>query len=284
MSILLLGASGLLGNTLLRYFNLQSNLEVVGTSRSLTSIKTLSKDLQNKVIPNIDVENSDHLLKVISEVKPDIIINCVGVVKQLHEANDPLSALPINAILPHRLAKLTEISGARLIHFSTDCVFSGKKGNYLESDQPDASDIYGISKWMGEVDHPNVITLRTSLIGHELSGNRSLVNWFLSQNGSIKGYQNAIFSGLPAIEIAKVLHHFVLPNSKLHGLYHLSADPISKYQLLSIIADIYKKKIEIIPDYSYVIDRSLDSSRFRTITGFSPKSWPEMIKAMHDFR
>ena len=281
--ILILGASGMLGSTLLRYLSSQSNIDVYGTARSFHSVGTLPKALYAHLKLNVDVENADHLLKVFSDVRPDVVLNCVGIVKQLSEADDPLTAIPINSLLPHRLAKLCAASGARLIHFSTDCVFLGSKGMYKESDFPDATDLYGRSKLMGEVDYPNAITLRTSLIGHELSGNRSLVSWFLSQSGSIKGFRRAIFSGLPTVEIARVVHEHVLPNTDLCGLYHLSVDPISKFDLLRLVADVYGKSIEIIPDHQLVIDRSLDSSRFRAATGFSPQHWSEMVQAMHDF-
>lgn len=273
----------MLGSTLLRYFYSQTDLEVYGTARSVHSIQSFSEDLRLRVLLNVDVENLDHLLRVFADVRPDVVINSVGVVKQLSESSDPLVALPINSLLPHRLAKLCAAAGARLIHFSTDCVFSGVRGGYLESDPPDAYDMYGRSKLFGEVDYSNAITLRTSLIGHELSGSRSLVSWFLSQKGSVRGFTKAFFSGLPTVEIARVIEQFVLPNPHLRGLYHLSAEAISKHDLLLLVRDIYGKKVDIIPDDSLVIDRSLDSTRFREATGFAPKPWPELVQAMYDF-
>lgn len=281
--ILVIGASGMLGSTLLRYFADQEDVDIFATARSPESTKTLSNQLKDKILFQVDIENINHLLKTFSMTQPDVVINCVGVIKQLTQAKDPLTAIPINSILPHRLAHLAATSKARLIHFSTDCVFSGAAGNYSESDCPDALDLYGRSKLIGEVDYPNAITLRTSLIGHELSSNRSLVNWFLSQTGSVKGFRKAIFSGLPTIEIARVIHEFVLPNPELHGLYHLSVKSISKFDLLSLIAKVYSKDINIIPDDSLVVDRSLDSSRFCAATGFSPRPWPELIQSMYDF-
>lgn len=283
LRVLVLGASGMLGSTLLRYLSSQSDVEVYGTARSSHSIRNLPEASQAHVRLNVDVENADHLLKVFAEVRPDAVLNCVGIVKQLSEADDALVAIPVNSLLPHRLAKLCAASGARLIHFSTDCVFSGSKGMYRESESPDATDLYGRSKLMGEVYYADAITLRTSLIGHELTGNRSLVSWFLSQQVSVKGYRQAIFSGLPTVEIARVVHEHVLPNTDLCGLYHLSVDPISKLDLLRLVADVYGKSIAIIPDDDLFIDRSLDSSRFRVATGFSPKPWPDLIQAMHDF-
>lgn len=281
--VLILGSSGLLGSTLLRYFFSQGDIEVYGTARSHHSVRNLPEVLQARVKLHISVENPDHLLKVVADVCPDVVLNCVGIVKQISEADDPLNAIPINSLLPHRLARLCGASGIRLIHFSTDCVFSGTKGFYKENDLPDAADLYGRSKLIGEVDYPNAITIRTSLIGHELSGNRSLVSWFLSQRGSVKGFRKAIFSGLPTVEIARVVHEFVLPNPDLCGLYHLSVNPISKFDLLRLVADVYRKTIEICPDDDLVIDRSLDSSRFRAATGFSPKPWAELIQSMKDF-
>lgn len=283
MRILIFGVSGMLGSTLLRYFSAQDSFEVYGTARSHSAIGRLPSHLHQNIFLNFDAENTDHLIKVISVAQPDVVINCVGVVKQLAEADEPLSAIPLNSLLPHRLAGLAATCDARLIHISTDCVFSGDRGGYVESDLPDAADLYGRSKLMGEVDYPNAVTLRTSLIGHELNGSRSLVSWFLSQQGSVKGFTKAIFSGLPTVEIARVIEQFVLPNSGLRGLYHLSAESISKHDLLVLVRDIYGMQIDIIPDDSLVIDRSLNSSRFRGATGFAPKTWPEMIHAMHDF-
>ena len=283
MRILVLGVSGVLGSAMLQVLAKGQRHEVFGSSRSAWVKNFLPPKVADNVIIGIDVESVDMLTRLFSRVQPDVVINCVGLVKQLAEADNPLLALPINSLLPHRVACLCEMARARLIHFSTDCVFSGKKGSYLENDVPDAMDLYGRTKLLGEVDYPHAITLRTSLIGHELNGTRSLVNWFLAQEGSVRGYTKAIFSGLPAVEIARVIEKYVLPHPELHGVYYLSADPIIKHDLLSIVKDVYSKQVEIIPDDSLVIDRSLDSSRFCHTTGFVPKAWPELVKAMHDF-
>jgi len=282
--VLILGANGMLGSTLLRYFSNQEDVEVFGTLRSGGLARCLPEKLRFQINSEVDVGNDEHLRRFFTEFQPDVVVNCIGVVKQLADAADPVTAISINALLPHRLARLCANLGVRFIHFSTDCVFSGDKGNYLESDVPDATDLYGRSKLLGEVDYPNAITLRTSLIGHELNSARSLVNWFLSQEGSVKGYRRAVFSGLPTVEIARVIHEYVLPNPDLRGVYHLSVDPISKFDLLSLVAKVYNKKIDIIPDDSVVIERSLDSTRFREATGFKPKPWPQLIQEMHDFK
>lgn len=281
--VLVLGASGMLGNAVLRVFAESDGFAVSGTVRSARSLRLLPSSVQQRLIPGVDVENADSLLSVFGQVHPDIVINCIGLVKQLSESDDPLSAVPINSLLPHRLARICAVSGSRLVHMSTDCVFSGIKGMYVEDDFADAKDLYGRSKFLGEVDYPNAITLRTSIIGHELDGARSLVGWFLSQEGSVHGFKNAVFSGLPTVEIARIIRDAVIPRPDLRGVYHVSAEPINKFDLLTLLAASYGKKIRIEKDESVVINRSLDSTRFRKETGFSPASWSELIKQMHQF-
>ena len=282
--LLILGASGMLGSALLRYFSKVNDCTVFGAARSHKAVDYFSTDLADCLILGHDLCNSDDLIELFDKVKPNLVINCVGVVKQHEDINDSLTTIHINSLLPHRLAYLCNISGARLIHISTDCVFSGDDGFYKETDVPDATDLYGRSKLLGEVSYPNAITLRTSLIGHELDGSRSLINWFLKQDGKVNGYTKALFSGMPTIEVARIIETFVIPSKKLEGVYHLSVDPISKYELLSLVRDVYAKHVEIVPDDSVVIDRSLDSTRFRRATGFVPKSWLELVQTMHDCR
>lgn len=281
--VLVLGASGMLGNAVLRSFSESEEFTVIGTTRSTSAISNLPGNLQHLVVTGVDVDNNDSLIDAFVKYTPDVVINCVGLVKQLAAADDPLTAIPINSLLPHRLAKLCQVGGARFIHISTDCVFSGFKGMYVESDVPDAQDLYGRSKLLGEVDYPNSVTLRTSIIGHELAGARSLVGWFLAQTGSIKGFNRAFFSGLPTVELARVIRDFVIPNSNIRGLYHVSAGRINKYDLLKLIASVYEKAIEIAPDDKLVIDRSLNGDRFREATGYIAPEWPALIKTMHSY-
>jgi dTDP-4-dehydrorhamnose reductase len=281
--ILVIGASGMLGNAVLRLFSQSHGYEAFGSVRSPAARRLLTEDVKANVINGVDVENADSLIRLFDIVRPNVVINCVGLVKQLAEADDPLVAIPLNALLPHRLARLCAVAGARFVHMSTDCVFSGAQGMYIESDVADAKDLYGRSKLLGEVDYPHAITLRTSIIGHELRGARSLVDWFLTQEGSVRGFKRAIFSGLPTVEVARVIRDYVIPHPELHGLYHLSAAPINKFDLLTLVAGTYGKTIDINADEQLVIDRSLNSDRFRQASGFEPKSWPELINSMHDF-
>tara|TARA_B110000211_G_scaffold207936_1_gene244119 strand:- start:1366 stop:2235 length:870 start_codon:yes stop_codon:yes gene_type:complete len=281
--VVIIGASGMLGSAVTRYFYRESEISITGTVRSKDSIGLFPQYLQDNIVWGVDVDDFDSIREFIKEYQPDIVINCVGLVKQLSDANDPLLALPINSLFPHMLARCCAEYGARVIHISTDCVFSGSKGGYLEDEIPDAQDLYGLSKRLGEVDYPNAVTLRTSIIGHELNGNHSLIDWFLSQEGSVKGFSEAVFSGLPTVEIARIIKDYVIPNKELRGLYHVSADPINKYDLLNLVANIYGHNTEIIKDTDFKIDRSLDSSRFRAVTGFKPVPWHEMITTMKKF-
>lgn len=274
----------MLGNAVTRVLSEDEGLEVWGAVRSAGAKAYFDEGIRERICVGVDVEHQDGLLKLFADIKPDIVVNCVGLVKQLEQAEDPLQAIPINALLPHRLARLSALSGARLIHMSTDCVFSGRRGMYTEDDPADASDLYGRSKYMGEVDYPHAVTLRTSIIGHELNGQRSLLNWFLSREGSVKGYTRAIFSGLPTVELARIIRDIVIPRPELRGVYHVSAEAISKHDLLKLIAERYGKRIAIVPDSEVVIDRSLNSERFRAATGYTAPSWPELIDRMHAYQ
>lgn len=282
MKVLVLGVTGMLGSTVFKQLSSDPKYQVWGTLRSAAGLKHFPAQAHDFLLSNVDVLEQDSLLTVLDQVRPNVVINCVGLIKQLSDGKDPLRALPINTLLPHKLAKLCSLTGARLIHISTDCVFNGRKGMYLETDISDAEDLYGKSKYIGELhDLPHAVTLRTSIIGHELDSNASLVNWFLAQKNSVKGYKRAIFSGLTTVELAKVIKDFVIPNNHLQGLYHVSVDPIDKYTLLKLIADVYGKGIGIEVDELVQIDRSLDSTKFRRETGYIPPSWAQLIKKMH---
>ncbi|MDN3920957.1 dTDP-4-dehydrorhamnose reductase family protein [Roseateles violae] len=282
--MLVLGASGMLGHAVLRWFARDPRYSVCGVMRDAGAKQKLqSAAPRAELITGIDVGCADQLAGVIAQGKPDVVINCVGLVKQLAAADDPLLALPINALLPHRLAGLCRLAGARMIHVSTDCVFSGAVGGYREHDPPDARDLYGLSKLMGEVDAEHAVTLRTSIIGHELSSQRGLVAWFLGQQGSVQGYTRAIFSGLPTVELARVIEEHVLPHSGLRGIYHVSASPISKFDLLQLVAQEYGHSVVIEPSARMVIDRSLNSERFQAATGYLAPDWAELVRRMCAF-
>ena len=284
MKVLVFGASGMIGSAMFRVLNAKKEWQVWGTLRSADRKRFFSGGQQDKLVSGVDVEKYDELVRVFARVKPDVVVNCIGLTKHHKDAEDPLLALTLNAQLPHRMADLCDVTGGRLIHVSTDCVFAGTKGNYAEGDATDASDVYGKSKNLGEVDYPHAVTLRTSTIGHELQSAYGLLEWFLAQQGRCKGFSRAIFSGLPNTEFARVVQDVVIPRPDLHGLYHVGAAPIGKYELLQLIAKVYGKQIDIVRDDDFSIDRSLNSACFNKATGYKPEAWPELIQTMHASR
>lgn len=280
MRILILGGDGMLGHQLLKSW--QNTHEVRVTLRQNQShyAKYNLFHIANSSY-NIDVRHFDDVQKVAEGFKPDAVINAVGIIKQRTEAQDAIMSLEINALLPHRLSSLCEQLESRLVHISTDCVFSGAKGNYTEDDFEDAGDLYGRSKLMGEVAGPHAITLRTSIIGLELARQESLVEWFLSQRGNIQGFTQAIYSGFTTQEIARIIEFILLKHSSLSGLWHVASAPISKYGLLKKLGDcLNRNDIKIEPSDELDCDRSLNASQFLNATGYRPPSWDEMLKEL----
>jgi dTDP-4-dehydrorhamnose reductase len=281
VKVLVLGGSGMLGHAVYRVLATAPGVEAFATLRSDMARRHFPPALQGGLIGGVDVLDGDALMAALIRLRPEAVVNCVGVVKQLGAAKDPLAVLPLNALLPHRLARLCALLGARLVHISTDCVFRGDRGGYIEADRPDADDLYGRSKLLGEVDEPHAITLRTSIIGRELECRHGLVEWFLSQSGTVRGFTRAVFSGLTTDELARVILRHVLPDPGLRGVWQVSGAPITKHDLLLLLRDAYGRDLRIEPDPAFVLDRSLDSTRFRQATGYSPPDWPAMIQAMH---
>lgn len=277
----MLGASGLIGSAIYKKLHAVNSFEVYGGLRDPNSRNLFSITLQNNLVNYGDLSRGLSSPFVLDKIKPSVVINCAGLTKHKKEADNPEIAMPINVSMPHQFASACDSRGIRFIHISSDCVFSGLKGGYVESDSPDALDLYGRSKAMGEVMSGNALTLRTSTIGHELCTRYGLLDWFLSQDEECLGFSKAVFSGLPSIVFAEVIKDIVLPNPDLKGLYHVSADPINKYELLKLIANVYGKKIEIKQDCEFTIDRSLNYEKFKVATGYTPTSWPELIETMY---
>ena len=283
MKILILGGHGMLGHRL--WLNLQKEHEVWVTVRQTSSpFPNLPEFPSNRVRTDVDASNFDQVTRALASIQPDLVINCIGLIKQMgHLARDPIMSISLNALLPHRLSLICRAAKIRMVHISTDCVFSGKKGNYLESDESDAEDLYGRSKFLGEVAYPpHSITLRTSIIGRELKTRLGLIEWFLSQKDgdTIRGYKHAIYSGFTTDELSRIIMNNIIPYPELTGLYHVSSDPINKYDLLQITNQVFGRRINILPDEDFFVDRSLDSTRFCQATGYQPPPWPEMIQEM----
>ena len=280
MKILVLGANGMIGATMFRVLSVNMDWTVTGSVRLAAARASFPPPLASRLLTGVELASQDSLVQLFRHAKPDVVVNCAGLTKHLPGGNDPLPALNMNALLPHRLAELCGIAGARLIHVSTDCVFSGKTGNYRETDQPDATDVYGKTKHLGEVAGPNLVTLRTSTIGHENGTRFGLLEWFLAQE-ECKGFRRAIFSGLPTAEFARVVRDLVIPNPVLAGLYHVGASPIDKDSLLRLIAQAYGKTTTIHPDDAMAIDRSLNADLFAAASGYRAPDWPTLVARMH---
>lgn len=227
---------------------------------------------------NVDALRFDSVVAALAKIKPDVVINCIGIIKQLDTAQNPILSLEVNALFPHKLALLCQAIGARLIQISTDCVFSGIKGNYTEQDNPDPVDLYGRTKLLGEITEFPALTLRTSIIGHDFVKNLGLIEWFWRQQGQkIKGFTQAIYSGFTTQAFVQIIENIILRQPDLHGLYHVASQPISKYELLMLVNQLARLNIEIEPDSTFHCDRSLNADLFWNIIGLKPVSWEQML-------
>ncbi len=282
MKILVFGGTGMLGHKLVQ--TLGQRFEVWTTVRkAFNEIEAYGIFRQERTFTEIDVLSDLSVVEPIRAVLPDVVVNAVGTIKQVPHAKDEITTLGTNTLFPLKLASLSVQHNFRLISISTDCVFSGLKGNYRETDKPDARDLYGLSKLLGEVSAGGCLTLRTSMVGRELEGQNSLVEWFLGNRGRlVDGWANAIYSGFSTLELARIIGDIIDHHPGLRGLYHVSSRPISKYALLSLLNDAYRAQVEISRSEEVTIDRSLDSTRFREATGYEPPSWPDMVSTMAD--
>ncbi len=280
MRVLILGGAGMLGHKLWQAYRQRFDtwVTVRGNPRDYAAYQLFDPE---RMVGGVDAFDFDAVVRALAAVRPDAVVNCIGIIKQLPTAKDPIISLTVNSLFPHRLANLCTAAGVRLIHISTDCVFSGRKGMYTEADISDAEDLYGRSKFLGEVATPGCLTLRTSIIGRELASTSGLVEWFLSNRGSkVRGFTRAIYSGFTTQALATVIADVLERHADLSGVYQVSSDPINKYDLLCLLRDIMHIPIAVEPYDGVVLDRSLDSRRFREATDFTPPSWPDMLQVM----
>ena len=286
MRVLILGVSGMLGHKL--YQHLAPRFpETFGTLRGRigdTAFRHVPAARRGRVFEQINAMEFARLRQLLNDVRPDVTLNCIGIIKQRPEAVQPISSITINSLLPHQLAGTINEIGGRLIHFSTDCVFSGRRGNYGEEDCSDAEDLYGRTKYLGEVRADHVVTLRTSMIGRELTHQLSLLEWFLSQIGrTIHGYSRVIYSGTTTNHLAGLVGEIIERFPRLSGLFHVATSPLSKYQLLCLLRDSLGLNVEIIPDGTVLCDRSLNGSKLSSALGYAAPSWRELIEELvHD--
>lgn len=280
MNVLVLGAAGMLGHKLMQA--LSRRHRVTGTVRQDAAVYAQHPVLGGfLLVGGVRAEDLDGVSRVIAAVRPAAVLNCIGVIKQRREAQDPIPAIEVNALFPHRLAQLCSAAGARLIHFSTDCVFSGRKGHYAETDASDAEDLYGRTKSLGEVGGPGCLTLRSSIIGRELGGRLGLVEWLIgNRGGRVSGYARAIYSGFTTAAMSDLVGRILERHPGLEGVRQAAAAPISKYDLLVLLNDALRLGITIARDEAFACDRSLDGSSLRAELGVEPPSWPEMVREL----
>jgi dTDP-4-dehydrorhamnose reductase len=275
--VLVLGGDGMLGHQLVR--TLRPRHEVRATVRGSAPVRPDAALFPAETTyPGVDVRQPEAVLAALADFRPEAVVNAVGLVKQRAEAKDALPTLQVNAVFPHQLAVMCRAVRARLVHLSTDCVFSGRKGNYTEDDVADAEDLYGRSKLLGELREEPCLTLRTSMIGLELARKASLVEWFLAQPGAVRGFTGAIFSGLTTLELARLIDRLLERHPDLHGLWHVAAAPISKHDLLTqLAAALGRTQVRVEPSAELACDRSLDGTAFRQRTGYQAPPWSAML-------
>ena len=265
----------MLGHRLLTHFSGRHETRVT-LRQPLTAYAAFGLFSRSNAYGAVDARDFNAIKRACTDFGAQVIVNAIGIVKQRHDSADAVPAIEVNSLLPHRLRVLCADHGARLIHLSTDCVFSGTRGNYAESDIPDATDVYGRSKLLGEVGEAPALTLRTSMIGRELSRKSSLLEWFLAQTGPVRGFRKAVFSGFTTTELARVIEMLIARFPDASGLYHVSSAPINKYDLLCLLRDKLGLHTAIEPDDEFSCDRSLDSTRFRAQFNYEPPSWDAM--------
>ena len=281
MNVLILGASGMLGHKIWQVFAKRFDTYVT-VRQEFEHYARFKLFEPARTIDKVCAQGFDSIMRAIIMVRPHVVVNCIGIVKQDMAIRDPLLSIAVNSLFPQRLAQLCQAAGIRLIHISTDCVFSGQRGNYAEKDIPDAEDLYGRTKLLGELDNEGFLTIRTSIIGRELETSHGLIEWFLDQEGkSIKGYKRAIFSGFTTQALAAIISNIIIEHQNLQGICHVASEPISKFDLLSLVKKMYGLRVQIKPDESIVCDRSLDANQFKRATGFVSPSWSEMIEQMY---
>lgn len=285
MRILILGVSGLIGHKILQ--ELYDDFEVFGTlHKSKSQYGNLPLFSGNNIIESIDIREFEILKGVLCAINPDVILNCIGITKRKIDLNNPLEVLSVNSVFPHQLANWAKVNSKRVIHFSTDCVFDGKTGNYNETSLTTAEDIYGRTKALGEINYIHTLTIRSSFIGQELFDKTELLDWFLSKEGTkIKGYKNTFYSGVSTIFMARVISNIILNYPNLSGIYHLAPDkPISKYELLNIAKEAFHVNVEIIPDVDHVHLPTLDASKLKKEINLTVPSWKEMMSELASTR
>ncbi|MBC7428159.1 MAG: sugar nucleotide-binding protein [Bacteriovorax sp.] len=279
MKILIFGVGGMIGHRVWLEANQIPNVEVFGLVRKSKTHYEKFGIFNDNVYYDTDVSDWVNVEHILNKLKPDVIVNALGITIRKPEMGDFNLALTVNSFFPHKLLKWAQAIQSRIIHLSTDCVFDGDQGHYLETSQPSAKDIYGKTKFLGEIEGSGALTLRFSCIGRELESHTELLDWFLLQEGKkIKGFSKAIYSGLTNIVIAKEICRVITNFSELTGVYQLSSTPITKYDLLCLAKTYFKLDVEIEKFDNYISDKSLICDKYKKGTGFNAPSWAAMLE------
>ena len=278
MRVLVLGGNGMLGHKLCQILPKQMDVWATFQGDAISHAFLPNEQL----ITNVAVQDVARVREVVERIAPDAVVNAVGIVKQRDEAKQAVPSILVNSLFPHQLADICAPHNIRVIQISTDCVFSGLRGNYSELDVPDPVDLYGRSKLIGELNRPGCLTLRTSIIGWQLNTFTSLLSWFaLQRESAIKGYRKAIYSGLTTAVLAQLIGDLILTRPELHGIYQVSSEPITKFDLLLRLGkELGWDDITIHPDEQFYCDRTLLGTRFTTATGWRAPDWDFMISEL----
>lgn len=280
MRCLIVGGDGMLGHQLLQSWQARHDVRVT-LRNPLSHYRSFGLFRTDNAFDGVDVQDTGRLLKVLTDFRPQAVVNAAGIIKQRPAAHDHLASLEVNALFPHRLRMLCDAIGARMVHLSTDCVFNGRRGGYREQDPADAEDLYGLSKYLGEVADSPCVTLRTSIIGLELKTKSSLIEWFLAQRGVVKGFTRAIYTGFTTAEMARVIERVVVDQPELYGVWQVASDPISKHELLCKLSNyLGRHDVLIEPNEGFACDRRLDGTAFAHQTGYRAPTWDAMLKEL----
>jgi dTDP-4-dehydrorhamnose reductase len=279
--VIVLGGAGMLGHKMFQVLRRRLDRTFCTVRQDITKPPFDRVELLqgNDVLQGVDAADFPALDAILSAFRPEYVVNCIGVIKQRVEALSPIPSITINSLLPHKLAQIVARWGGRVIHFSTDCVFSGKRGQYTEEDLSDTEDLYGKTKFVGEVTVANALTLRTSIIGRELVAHRSLLDWFLAQNRTtVRGYRRVVYSGVTTNHLAELVASIIVDHPGLNGLYQVASEPISKYDLLGLLHEVYRLDVRIEPDDLEVSDRSMKCDRLRGAIAYECPSWSYLAR------
>jgi len=281
LKILILGAGGMLGHKLYQTLSKTYDDVIPVFRKNKEHYHKFNLYKPEKMIGNTDVTDQSKLLAVLNSVKPDIICNCIGKTTRKINSEDSQSVIYLNSFLPHFISKWSSENNSYFIHFSTDCVFSGKNGPYKPNDFRDSRDLYGLSKILGETNSKYGLTIRTSIVGREIENQTEFFEWiFSSKNKSVSGYKNVFYSGVTTNYLSEVVAQLITKDSKSHGLLQVASPPISKLNLIKKVNSLFGLGMKINTDASKVSNKILSPVKFTITSGIKTQTWDEMLNTL----